>query len=157
MDRKLSQRRCDGYGDSPTIGGGGGAGGKGYPAGVGGKASLTYSRLSNKNRGTPTYATNGTDGSLTTNGRGGDGGTITPADGYSCENRQAISGAGGGAGSQGKGGTRNRPGVLENTSSQTPGTGGSTGYAIIIDSTSENLISFTGNPEDGSRVTDVVQ
>ena len=152
-----SQVKCNGYGNSPSIGGGGGAGGKGYPAGAGGKASETYYRLPNKNRGPLTYATNGTDGSLTSNGTKGARGTITPADAYSCDNKQAISGAGGDAGSQGGGGTRNRPGVLENASSQTPGTGGSRGYAIIIDSTSGDLISFTGNPEDGSRVTGVVQ
>ncbi len=152
-----SQRKCSGAADSPRIGGAGGAGGRGLPSGNGGQPNTSFSRLSNKRSGSRTFATAGTSGSVLSNGNGGNSGVITPQDGFSCSNRQAISGSGGGSGSSGANGRRVRPGVDEIANASSPGSGGTAGYAIIIDSTSGNLISFTGTPEEGSRVTSTVQ
>lgn len=157
-----SQRRCDGYADSPRIGGAGGGGGRGLPVGNGGPGNSSFSRLSNKQgggSGTPGAA--GGAGSVTSNGAGGAGGIIIPQDGYSCSNpgnRDARSGAGGSGGSSGANGVRTRNGSdpqVANASS--PGSAGPSGYAIIIDSTSGNLISFTGTAVDGTNVTSTVQ
>jgi hypothetical protein len=151
-----SQRRCDGNRDSPRIGGAGGAGGRGLPSGNGGNANTEFSRLSNKRSGSRTFATAGTSGSILSNGSGGNSGVITPQDGFSCSNRQAISGSGGGSGSSGANGRRVRPGVDEIANASNPGVGGPSGYAIIIDSSTGNLISFTGNLVEGSTVVSAV-
>ena len=146
-----SQRRCDGYGSYPRIGGAGGAGGRGLPSGSGGTGNSSYARLPNKQGGgAGTPGGPGTSGSVLSSGSGGASGVIVPQDGLSCANVIAVSGSGGDGGSSGE----NAP-QLGNASS--PGSGGPSGYAIIIDSTSGNLTSFTGTPVEGTNVTSNVQ
>jgi hypothetical protein len=151
-----SQRRCRTDQTQPRIGGAGGAGGRGLPAGGGGSANEQWSRLSNKQAGSRTFATAGTAGSVLSSGGGGSSGVIVPQDNFSCANRQAISGAGGGSGSSGANGRRTRPGVDEIANASSPGGGGTNGYAII-ESTAGNLISFTGTAVNGNNVTSTVQ
>ena len=146
-----SQRRCDGYTTTPRIGGAGGAGGRGLPAGSGGLGNSEYSRRFNKQGGGPgTPGGSGTPGSVLSSGSGGASGVLVPQDGLSCGgNVIAVSGSGGPSGSSGG----NSP-QLGNASS--PGSAGPNGYAIIIDSTSGNLISFTGTAVDGTNVVSTV-
>jgi hypothetical protein len=146
-----SQRRCDGYSSTPRIGGAGGGGGRGLPAGNGGPGNSEYSRRFNKQGGGPgSPGQPGGAGSVASNGGGGSSGVIVGQDGLSCGgNVIAISGVGGGGG----GGGGNAP-QLGNASS--PGAAGPSGYAIIIDSTSGNLISFTGTAVEGTNVTSTV-
>jgi hypothetical protein len=153
-----SQRRCNGYGDSPRIGGAGGGGGRGLPSGNGGPGNASYSRLGNKQGGGPgSPGQPGGAGNIASNGGGGASGVIVPQDGFSCSNRQAVSGSGGsGGGGNGENGRRQRPGIDEITNASSPGAGGPSGYAIIIDSSSGNLVSFTGNAVDGSNVVSTV-
>jgi hypothetical protein len=157
-----SQRRCDpnGYNAlTPRIGGAGGGGGRGLPAGNGGPGNSEFSRLSNKQGGGPgSPGSPGGAGSILSNGGGGAGGIIIPQDGYSCDNRDARSGAGGGGGAGGANGIRFRPpNIVQTANASNPGSAGPSGYAIIVDSTSGNLISFTGTAVEGTNVTSTVQ
>ena len=163
-----SQRRCDGYGDSPRIGGAGGGGGRGLPSGNGGPGNSEFSRLSNKQGGGEGDPGDpGGAGSVTSNGGGGSGGFIVGQDGYACsENRDARSGAGGGGGAGGANGIRTQNGTIvpinaEDTSggvanASSPGAAGPSGYAII-ESVPGNLISFTGTAVEGTNVISTVQ
>jgi hypothetical protein len=146
-----SQRRCDGYGSFPRIGGGGGGGGRGLPPGNGGPGNSEYARLPNKQGGGPgTPGSPGGVGSVTSNGGGGSSGVIVPQDGLSCGgNVIAISGVGGGGESSGGNAVQ-----LANASN--PGSAGSSGYAII-ESAPGNLTSFTGTPVEGTNIVSTIQ
>jgi hypothetical protein len=152
-----SQRRCDPPSESPRIGGAGGAGGRGLPAGSGGAQNTSWSRLGNKQGGSRTFATSGTSGSVLSNGDGGARGVIVPQDGASCSNQDGRSGFGGAAGAAGANAVISSRDGYSTGNASSPGSGGTSGYAIIIDSTSGNLISFTGTPVDGTNITSTVQ
>jgi hypothetical protein len=132
---------------SPVIGGAGGAGGSGLPAGNGGPASSYLSRLNNKQGGSTTYPKNGTNGSLTVDGSGGERGNAVPSDYSNCGTRIAYGGSGGGVESSGGSGDTGYIG---------PGSGGQRGYAIIIDSTGSLVDSVSGNIPDGTTVNGTV-
>ena len=156
-----SQKTGDPYGYgflTPRIGGAGGGGGRGLPSGNGGPGNSEFSRLFNKPGGGPgTPGGPGGAGSVISNGGGGGGGIIIPQDGYSRNNRDARSGAGGGGGAGGANGLSYRPDNFETRNASNPGSVGPSGYAIIIDSASGNLISFTGTAVEGTNVTSTVQ
>ena len=140
----VQESPCKNQRDYPLIGGGGGAGGSGYPAGSGALGSGFYAYLQNK-RNTPTLAGNGTDANTTQDGQGGTAGTAPKS--TSCSGaRDAVSGVGGGAASSGGNASDNRNVVG-------PGSGGENGYAIIIDSTGSIVGgSVIGTAADGDTV-----
>jgi hypothetical protein len=134
-----TQRGCQGRQDCSFVAGGGGAGGRGYPGGTGGVRGNNPGSC----RGVSRQPGDGTDGSLTSDGTGG-------TYGHTNENGRcdqwALSGSGGSIESPGDGGSGVPSGGYG------PGSGGSRGYAVIIDSTG-SLISYTGNAAEGSTVT----
>jgi hypothetical protein len=131
--------RCRGRQDCSFVAGGGGAGGRGYPGGTGGVRGNNPGSC----RGVSRQPGDGTDGSLTSNGTGGTYGHTNENGG--CD-QWAISGSGGSIESSGDGGSGVPSGGYG------PGSGGSRGYAVIIDSTG-SLISYTGNARDGDTFT----
>ena len=134
-----TQRGCQGRQDCAYVAAGGGAGGRGYPGGTGGVRGNNPGSC----RGVSVQPQSGFDGSSTSNGSGGAGGR-TDEDG-GCDSA-ARSGSGGLA--ESSGGT----GSTVPSGGYGVGSGGSRGYAIIIDSTG-SLISYTGNARDGDTFT----
>ena len=134
-----TQSGCQGRQDCSFVAAGGGAGGRGYPAGDGGVRGNNPGSC----RGVSVQPQDGTGGSSTSDGTPGAGGNTDENGG--CD-QWALSGSGGSIESSGAGGSSVPSG------SYSPGSGGSRGYAIIIDSAG-SLISYTGNAAEGSTVT----
>ena len=133
-----TQRGCQKRQDCSFVAGGGGAGGRGYPGGTGGVRGNNPGSC----RGVSVQPKDGTDGNSTSNGTGGTYGHTDENGG--CD-QWALSGSGGPIESSGYGGSGVPCGGYG------PGSGGSRGYAVIIDSTG-SLISYTGNPRGGDTV-----
>ena len=131
--------RCRGRQECSFVAAGGGAGGRGYPGGTGGVKGNNPGSC----RGISVQPQSGFDGSSTSNGNGGAGGNTDESGGCDLE---AQSGSGGAA--ESSGGT----GSTVPSGGYGPGSGGSRGYAVIIDSTG-SLISYTGNARDGDTFT----
>jgi len=139
-----NQRGCDGGPGRVRLKGGGGAGGRGFPIGSGGKGG-SIKNNNHESKVNSALKFDGTDGNPNTSGQKGTGifGNGTSA-GYN-----GTSGNGGNFEESGQSGTtQNNKG-----SSGAGGSGGQRGYAIIVAS-GANLISYSGGGEIGGDTKD---